>query len=64
MTRKSKTKKVAKVKANVETVATCKCRCGWERFIISADTYRVKRLQNVCFRSHKRVCQIAVEDNL
>ena len=67
MTRKGTSKKGAnftKVKANTECVATCQCRCGWERTIISADTYRVKRLQRVCLKAHKRVCQIAVEDNL
>ena len=62
MTRKASSKKgknFVKVKANVEGVATCKCECGWERTFISADSYRIKRLQIICLKSHKSVCQVA-----
>ena len=61
MTRKASSKKgktFTKVKANIEGVATCKCLCGWERTLISADSYRIKRLQSICLKSHKRVCQV------
>ncbi len=45
-------------------VATCKCRCGWERSIFSGDSYRVKKLQVMCLKTHKRICKIAMEDDM
>ena len=44
-------------------VATCQCRCGWQRSIISGDSYRVKRLQSMCIKQHKKICEMAEADN-
>ena len=45
-------------------VATCQCRCGWQRSIISGDSYRVKRLQIICIKQHKKVCEMAKVDDV
>ena len=39
--------------------AVCQCPCGWQRSIISGDAYRVKRLQMICLKQHRKKCEVS-----